>query len=191
MRWSWSMTGLTVPPEPGDCRWHAGPRHCDRHDARRGGLADRAGRHSRAERSHRRPQRLWAAAVGDDHFSVARRSGVADAALIKGDLSAQLLHLGGPQGVKRPGLDRDQQSECRVERAGVARRPGRRQQALGAAARFGRQQRGTSRNAAAAAKPPRACARSAESSSSAATSSSGPARPAPGARRGPNRPADP
>jgi hypothetical protein len=39
---------------------------------------------------------------------------VADTSLVKGDLPAQVLHLGGPQRVRRPGLDRDQQPECLI-----------------------------------------------------------------------------
>ena len=68
-------------------------------------------------------------------------SGVAAALLLQRDLPAQVLHLGGPQGVERAGLDRDQQPECRVERAGVALRPGSREQALRTASGFGRQHR--------------------------------------------------
>jgi len=41
-----------------------------------------------------------------------------------------MLHLGGPQGVRRPGLDHSQQPQRRVQRADVALRPGRREQAL-------------------------------------------------------------
>ena len=52
-----------------------------------------------------------------------------------------MLQLGGLQRVKRPGLDRDQQPECRVERPGVALRPGRGEQALGTASGLGRQHR--------------------------------------------------
>ena len=131
---------------------------------------------------HRGPERLevrLARQSGVERLEVSGRAheqpaGVAAAALLKSDLPAQALHLGGSQGVERAGLDRDQQAECRVERAGVAlrlaaassrcaRRPG---SGVSIAAR--------SRNAAAAANPPRACARPAERSSSSATSSSGP-----------------
>ena len=66
---------------------------------------------------------------------------VGDASLVKRDLSAQVLHLGGPQGVERAGLDRHQQSQGRVERAGIALRPGSRQQALRSASGLGRQHR--------------------------------------------------
>ena len=47
-----------------------------------------------------------------------------------------------PERVQRAGLDGDQQAECVVERAGVALRPGRREQALRPATRFWRQCRG-------------------------------------------------
>ena len=52
-----------------------------------------------------------------------------------------MLQLGGLQRVKRPGLDRDQQPECRVERPGVALRPGSREEALRTVSGFGRQHR--------------------------------------------------
>ena len=68
-------------------------------------------------------------------------SGVAAALLLQRDLSAQVLHLGSLQRVERASLDRDQQTECRVERAGVALRPGSREQALRTASGFGRQHR--------------------------------------------------
>ena len=47
--------------------------------------------------------------------------------LVEGDLSAQVLDLGGPQRVRRPCLDRCHERERRVERAGIALRPGRRE----------------------------------------------------------------
>ena len=81
-----------------------------------------------------------------------------------------------PQGVERAGLDRGQQPQRRVQRAGGALGPGGREQALGTASGVRRSAAPRARrNAAAAARPPRACARPAERSSSAATSSSGPA----------------
>ena len=69
-------------------------------------------------------------------------SSVAGASLHQPKLSAQVLHLDGLQGVKWARLDRDQQPQCRVERAGVALRPGRRQEALRTACGFGGQRRG-------------------------------------------------
>ena len=65
--------------------------------------------------------------------------GLADAALVEGDLAPQLLDLRGLQRVDRPGLDRDQQLQRRVERAGVALRPRRGEQAPRAARRVGRE----------------------------------------------------
>ena len=52
-----------------------------------------------------------------------------------------MLHLGGLQRVERPGLDRDQQPQRRVERAGVALGLGRREQALRPAGGVGGQRR--------------------------------------------------
>jgi len=69
--------------------------------------------------------------------------GVGAAALVKGDLPAQVLHLGGPQLIQRAGLDRDQQPQRRIQCAGVAFGPGRREQPLRPARRVGRQQRRT------------------------------------------------
>jgi hypothetical protein len=66
-------------------------------------------------------------------------SRVVDTPLVKGDLPAQVLRLGGPQRVKGASLDRDQQCERRVERTGVALRPGSREEALGTASRSGGQ----------------------------------------------------
>jgi hypothetical protein len=68
-------------------------------------------------------------------------TGVAGSSLVKCDLSAQAIQLCGPQRVRWPGLDRDQQSERRVERAGVEFGPGRREQALRPAAGSGRKHR--------------------------------------------------
>ena len=68
-------------------------------------------------------------------------AGVAAASLLQGDLPAQALHLRGPQGVRRAGLDRDQQAECSVECPGIVLGGGGREQALCAATRFGRQRR--------------------------------------------------
>ncbi len=62
--------------------------------------------------------------------------GVAAAALIQGDLPAQVLHLGGPQRLFRRGLGRPQQGECGVQRAGVALGLGRREQPLRPAGRL-------------------------------------------------------
>jgi hypothetical protein len=62
---------------------------------------------------------------------VEQQSGtVAAAPLHYRNLPAQVLHLGDAQRVRRPGFDGDQQSECRVQCAGVALGPGRREQAL-------------------------------------------------------------
>ncbi len=52
-----------------------------------------------------------------------------------------MLHLGGHQRIQRGGLDRHQQPERRVEGAGVALRPGSREQTLGTASGFGREHR--------------------------------------------------
>jgi len=67
---------------------------------------------------HRGPQRLQVRVAGQ--ASVERlqapgraqqqSSGVAGASLHQRDQSAQMVHLGGSQGVKRPSLGRDQQS---------------------------------------------------------------------------------
>ena len=46
-----------------------------------------------------------------------------------------------PAGRRAAGVDRDQQSQCRIQRAGVALRPGSREQALGTASGFGGQHR--------------------------------------------------
>lgn len=98
---------------------------------------------------HRGPERLQvrlARQLGVERLELSGRAhkqptSVASAPLLQRDLPAQVLHLGGPQGVGRAGLDRDQQSQRRVERGGVALRPGSREQALRAATRFGRQHR--------------------------------------------------
>ena len=66
---------------------------------------------------------------------------VAAAALVKGDLPAQQLHLRGLQRVERIGLDGDQQPQGRIQRAGVAFGPRRREQPLRPARRVGGQQR--------------------------------------------------
>ena len=66
-------------------------------------------------------------------------SGVAASLLLQRDLSAQVLQLRSQQGIQRAGLDRDQQSQCRVECAGVALRPRSREQPLHAASGLGRQ----------------------------------------------------
>ena len=68
-------------------------------------------------------------------------SSVAGASLHQRDQSAQVLHLGSRQRVERPSLDRDQQSQCRVKRAGGALGPGGREQAPGTASGSGRQHR--------------------------------------------------
>jgi hypothetical protein len=68
-------------------------------------------------------------------------STVAGASLHERDQSAQVLRLGSAQGVVRSGLDRGQQLQCRVQRAGGALGPGRREQAPGTADGFGRQDR--------------------------------------------------
>ena len=52
-----------------------------------------------------------------------------------------MLDLCGLQRVHRPGLHRDQQPKCRVQRARVALGPGRGEQALRPAGRFGCQYR--------------------------------------------------
>ena len=68
---------------------------------------------------------------------------VADTALVISDLPAQALQLGGLQRVQLPGLDNDQQPQCRVQRADVTLRPGRREQAPCTASGFGCQHRRT------------------------------------------------
>ena len=60
---------------------------------------------------------------------------LAGAALVERDLAAQLLDLRRLQRVDRPGLDRDQQLQRGVERAGVALRAGRGEQPPRAVAR--------------------------------------------------------
>ena len=52
---------------------------------------------------------------------------VVAAALVKGDLPAQQLHLRGLLRVERVGLDGDQQAQGGIQRAGVAFRPRRRE----------------------------------------------------------------
>ena len=56
-------------------------------------------------------------------------STVAGASLHKRDQSAKVLHLSSPQGVRRAGLDRDQQLKCGVQGAGGALGPRGREQA--------------------------------------------------------------
>ena len=68
---------------------------------------------------------------------------VAAAALVQGDLPAQVLHLRGLQLVQRAGLDRDQQPQRRIQRASVAFGPGRREQPLRPATGIGCQERRT------------------------------------------------
>jgi hypothetical protein len=68
-------------------------------------------------------------------------SGVATAALVEGDLSAQVFHLGTAQGVGRSGVDGKQQALRGLQRAGVALRPGRCEFTLSASGGFGRQHR--------------------------------------------------
>ena len=101
---------------------------------------------------------------------------VAAASLVIGDLPAQALDLGGAPRVQRACLDRDQQSQRIVERAGVALRPGRREQAPRTVGGFGRQRRRALEERGRRGHPPRAWARPADRSSSQATSSSGPRR---------------
>ena len=67
---------------------------------------------------------------------------LADAALVEGDLSAQHLDAGAPELVERLGVDRAEQSQCGVERTGVALGPGRRQPPRGSARWVGRQRAG-------------------------------------------------
>ena len=69
--------------------------------------------------------------------------GVGAAALVEGDLPAQAFHLSGAQLIQRAGLDRDQQPQRRIQRAGVAFGPGRREQPSRPAYRVGCQQRRT------------------------------------------------
>ena len=69
------------------------------------------------------------------------RPRVVAAALVKGDLPAQQLHLRGLLRVERVGLDGGQQAQRRVQRAGVAFRPRRREQPLRPARRIRGQQR--------------------------------------------------
>ena len=75
-------------------------------------------------------------ASGGAHEQPAR---VAAASLLQGDPPAQVLHLRGAQVVRRPGLDRDQQAECRVKCPGIVLGGGRREQAMRATIRLGRQ----------------------------------------------------
>ena len=77
-------------------------------------------------------------ASGGAHEQPAR---VAAASLLQGDLPAQVLHLRGAQVVRRAGLDRDQQAECRVKCPGIVLGGGCREQALRATTRCGRQRR--------------------------------------------------
>ena len=81
----------------------------------------------------RAPRGASRAPVGVERLEASGRAeeqsrGVAATSLLKRDLPAQVLHLRGQQRVQRAGLDRHQQSQCRVERARVALRPGRREQ---------------------------------------------------------------
>jgi hypothetical protein len=63
---------------------------------------------------------------------------LAGASLHERDESTQALDLGSPEGVKRAGLDRDQQLQGRLQRAGGALGPRGREQAPGPASGFGR-----------------------------------------------------
>ena len=86
---------------------------------------------------HRRAERLevrHARQLGVERLEAPGRAdeqprGLADAALVEGDLPPQLLDLRGLQRVDRPGLDRGEQLQRRVERAGVALRASRGEQA--------------------------------------------------------------
>ena len=101
-----------------------------------------------AARQQRGPERLQvglARQFGIERLEASGRveeqpSGVA-AFVVKGDLSAQVLHSGDPQGVRRAGLDRDEQAQRRVGRAGVALRHGGGEQPLGTASGLRRQHR--------------------------------------------------
>ena len=98
------------------------------------------------DRGHERLQVCLAGQAGVEWLEAPGRaekqpSRVAAALLLQRDLPAQLLHLRGAERVERAGLDRDQQAQCGVERAGVALRPGRRQPAPGPAGGLGRQRR--------------------------------------------------
>jgi hypothetical protein len=64
---------------------------------------------------------------------------LADATLIKGDLPAQSLYLGGPQGVGRTGVDSNEQSECSVKCSCVTLRTTSGEQAPRPASGFGSQ----------------------------------------------------
>jgi hypothetical protein len=75
----------------------------------------------------RQPGVEWLKAPGGAKEEARR---VAAAPLHQGDLTAQLLDFGDPQRVRRSSLDRDQQPERRIQRAGVAFRRGCREQAL-------------------------------------------------------------
>ena len=68
-----------------------------------------------------------------------QRRSIAAAVLCKGDLGLQQIHAGSSEFVQRAGLRGRQQPERLVERAGLQLGLCRRQHALGAAARVGRQ----------------------------------------------------
>ncbi len=110
---------------------------------------------------------------------------VAGTSLLQRDLAAQEVDAGALELVERPRLDCDQQSERRVERAGVALRRGSREQALRTASGFGRQHRGALEERGGRRQAParlRSAGRALELPRDAPRRAR--ARPAPGARRG-------
>jgi hypothetical protein len=115
----------------------------------RGDLAQDAGllRFAGPERGAERLQVRLAREAGVERFQAAGRADqqpcrLVPAPLLQRDLTAQVLCLGGAQFVRRPGVDRGQQVQRRVEGAGVADGPRRVEQPLRAAARIGRQRGG-------------------------------------------------
>ena len=92
--------------------------------------AVRPGPHPRAERLEVRGARQAGIERVEAPGGADKQSrGLADAALVEGDLAAQLFDLRRLQRVDRAGLDRDQKLQRGVERAGVALRPRRGEQA--------------------------------------------------------------
>ena len=133
-----------------DRPWRVGTRRCGARGL--GGFPHRAGGVPLAGLHRGFPERLQvrlARQAGVERLEPAgcveqqpRR--VAAAALVEGDLPAQVLRLGNPQRLPRPGtliLGRHQQPQRGVQRAGVPHRVGRREQPLRPADGFAGQQR--------------------------------------------------
>ena len=114
----------------------------------------------------------------------------ATVALVQGDLPAQVLYFGGPQPVRRAGLDCHQELKCGVQRAGIVLGLGSRKQPLGPVAGFACQQRRPLQERRSRGYAPRACARRAGAPARPRHPRPDLGRPEPGARpAGRDRPA--